>query len=66
MNKEEMISFLLRDIELDRFRSGHLSGTANEQIKKDLKTEMMSLNVLSYGEIEALYFESDAHYFMPD
>lgn len=61
-----MINLLLRDIELDRFRSGHLAGTENEQVEKDLKAEMTSLNVLSYSEIEALYFKSDGLFMMPD
>ncbi|HUW35992.1 MAG TPA: hypothetical protein VMV91_01570 [Rhodocyclaceae bacterium] len=66
MNKEEMINLLLRDIELDRFRSGRLAGAENEQVENDLKTEMTSLSVLSYAEIEALYLKSDGLYTMPD
>jgi hypothetical protein len=63
MSKEDMINWLLRDIEADRFRAAAAVGprsVAGAQF--DRAAERSRLQALSYGEIEARYFRSEELY----
>jgi len=66
MSKDEMIDWLLRDIESDRFRAERLVGADSAQLEQSIKAEWSRLNAQSYGEIEALYFKSEGLYEMAD
>lgn len=60
MSKDEMITWLLRDIESDRF---HAVGSARSEFGQlSQAAEWSRLRALSYGEIEALYFGSEGPY----
>ncbi len=58
MNKDDMIYWLLRDRELDRYR---VLGSDRES-DPSMEAEWARLNALSYGEIEARYLKSEEIY----
>lgn len=64
MSKDDMIYWLLRDMELDRFRVTGSDGADSAQLSQSIEVEWSRLNALSYGEIEARYFKSEDLYAM--
>ena len=57
MSKDEMINWLLRDIESDRFR--RVEPASAESAQQLQASEWSRLNARSHGEIEVLYFTSE-------
>jgi len=64
MSKDDMISWLLRDMELDRFRIVDSNNFDSAQLSQSIELEWSRLNALSYGEIEARYLKSEDPYEM--
>lgn len=59
MNKDDMINSLLRDIEADRFLVAGSDSPNSAELEHLLKAEWSRLDALTYGEIEARYFNSE-------
>lgn len=62
MSKDDMINWLLRDIESDRFRAVSSASVDRAQLDQAIKAQWSRLNALSYSEIEVLYFKSEELY----